>query len=258
MIAKKKMISIITINFNNAVGLGETIKSIANQTYNNIEYIIIDGGSVDNSCEIAKGYEDKISYFVSEPDNGIYHAMNKGIIKSTGDYLLFLNSGDVLANEEVIENALTYNFDADLVIGNMLYVNENEKRNWIPDDKLTFSLFYFKGIPHPSTFINRVLFDQVGLYDEDLIIVSDWKFFLLAVCKFACSYKHIDILISEFQEDGMSSDPKNIPTILAEREKVISENFQPFLADYEELWLARKQLRKLRYTIKIKKFLGIS
>lgn len=250
-------ISVITINFNNAEGLEKTIQSVVNQKNVIIEYLVIDGGSTDRSVNVIKSYGDGIAYSVSEKDSGVFNAMNKGIKASTGEYLLFLNSGDIFIDNHVLEKVVTAGFDADLVTGNMIYNNRGNKREWIPAHRLTFSLFYFTGIPHPSTFIKKSLFNLVGLYDEDLCIVSDWKFFLLAACKYACSYKHIDIFISEFDEDGMSSDTANIPKILAEREKVINENFSAFLPDYEELWAAKKQLRKLRYTIKIKKFLGI-
>ena len=90
------LISIITINYNNKSGLSRTIESVINQTYSNIQYIIIDGASTDGSKKIIKKYEHHISYWISEPDSGIYNAMNKGVDKAVGDYLLFLNSGDYL------------------------------------------------------------------------------------------------------------------------------------------------------------------
>ena len=87
-------LSIITINYNNREGLRKTIESVVNQTYRNFEYIIIDGGSTDGSVEVVKEYADRISYWVSEPDNGIYNAMNKGVLAANGKYIQFLNSGD--------------------------------------------------------------------------------------------------------------------------------------------------------------------
>ncbi|MFT4805390.1 MAG: glycosyltransferase involved in cell wall biosynthesis, partial [Psychroserpens sp.] len=99
-------LSIITINFNNAVGLKKTIESVVNQTSNDFEYIVIDGGSNDGSVDVIKEYEAKVSYWVSEVDKGIYHAMNKGILLAKGDYLEFLNSGDILVNETVIQKII--------------------------------------------------------------------------------------------------------------------------------------------------------
>lgn len=250
-------ISIITINYNNALGLDKTINSVIQQTYKFIEYIVIDGGSEDGSADLLTKYQDKIACSVSEKDSGIYNAMNKGIRKSSGDYLLFLNSGDIFSQANSIEEAVKQGFDCDLVSGNMRYDNNGIKRDWIPVDKLDFALFYHDTIPHPSTFIKKTLFDLVGYYDETLSIVSDWKFFFLAYCKFNCSYKHIDVFIAEFMEDGVSSNPSYRPKMKKERENVIQENFSAFVPYYEELLDARKKLRKLRYTIKIKKFFGI-
>ena len=99
-------ISIITVVFNNKVGLEATIQSVINQTYNDIEYIIIDGGSEDGTKEILEQYSSNINYWVSENDNGIYHAMNKGAAKASGSYLLFLNAADVLADNKVIEKVV--------------------------------------------------------------------------------------------------------------------------------------------------------
>lgn len=97
-------ISIITINFNNKDGIEKTISSVVAQTYKDIQYIIIDGDSTDGSVEVIKKYHEDIDYWISEPDKGIYDAMNKGILKATGDYVLFLNSGDYLSIEELLTN----------------------------------------------------------------------------------------------------------------------------------------------------------
>ncbi|SOD19854.1 glycosyltransferase family 2 protein [Pedobacter xixiisoli] len=250
-------ISIITVNYNHAEGLAETIASVAGQSYAEIEHIVIDGGSTDSSTDVIESNRHHLAYAVSEKDKGVFDAMNKGIKQATGDYLLFVNSGDKLATEHVINNCVAYGFDKDLIIADMVFVNEGQRRDWKPEHLLTFDLFYFYGIPHPSTFIKKELFDLVGLYDDELKIVSDWKFFLLAVCKHNCSYKRIDITVSEFIEGGISTQEDSVPQILAERKKVIEAHFSAFLPNYEELWAARRQLRKLRYTIKIKKFLGI-
>ncbi len=250
-------ISIITINYNNAVGLKETIPSIVGQTYKNIEYIVVDGASTDGSEEIIREFKNHITVAIIEPDKGIYNAMNKGIKNATGDYLLFINSGDILFQADTIEKAIEQGLDSDLVCGNILYDNNGIKKDWISVEKLDFAQFYHDGIPHPSTFIKRTLFDVVGYYDETLKIVSDWKFAFLAYCKFNCSYKHIDVLVSEFKEGGISSDPLTRPMMIKEREDVVKENFSSFVHYYEELLDARRRLRKLRYTIKIKKFLGI-
>lgn len=246
-------ISVITINYNNEVGLLLTVKSVINQTYKNLEYIIIDGGSTDNSKQYIHQFEKDIKHWVSEPDNGIYHAMNKGIRVATGDYCLFLNSGDALCNDRTIENAISTGLTKDLVYGNLIFVNCKEKRHWIPPMELTFGLFYNSTIPHPSTFIRRGLFEKFGLFDENLTIVSDWKFFLLAICRENCSYKHIDLPVTEFNEDGICSNPANFRTIENERELVLKHHFPAFIKEYKDYYHIKKELKKVEWFIKLKK-----
>ncbi len=250
-------ISIITINYNNADGLNATINSVLSQTYKNIEYIIIDGGSEDESKNIILKNEEGIAYWVSENDRGIYHAMNKGIEIASGEYLLFLNSGDILDNDNVIEKAFESGFSSDIIYGNLLLLEENSTYLWELPDILTFGHFYFQGLPHPATFIKKDLFDKIGLYDETFKIVSDWKFFILAICKFNYTYKHVNFTISQFNNRGVSSDPSNLIIINKEKEETLNEYFKAFLLEYDELSKARKQLQGLKPLIKINKFLGL-
>lgn len=211
-------ISIITINFNNREGLSKTIESVVNQTYNNIQYIVIDGGSTDGSVDVIKAYADKIDFWVSEPDRGIYNAMNKGIDVAEGEYCLFLNSGDYLFDEKVIE-LITPNLGLeDFVIGRILFL-DSDTYSFV---KYPISMlkFYNSSIPHPATFIKKELFLSEK-YDEDLKIVSDWKFFLKKIVIEECSYKIIDNIIACFNSDGISSCNKLL--VEEEREKVLQE-----------------------------------
>ena len=201
------LISIITINYNNKKGLEKTIKSVVSQTYNKIKYILIDCGSSVGSEEIIKKYSDNISYWVSEPDNGIYHAMNKGVDKAKGDYLLFLNSGDCLHDEVSIEECLKFfSSGEDLIIG-QVYITPSGIIGW-KDLKAPITMydFYEWGpVPHQACFIKRVLFENMR-YDESLKIVSDWKFFMQAIVFKECSYKIIKYIVSDFEEGGISSN----------------------------------------------------
>lgn len=247
-------ISIITINFNNSEGLAKTIKSVTDQTYNNIEYIVIDGGSTDNSTSVVNSYKSKISYFVSEPDNGIFHAMNKGIMQASGDYLLFLNSGDRLIDELVVQNVVEKDLNKDLVYGDLLFFDEHKEWIWKLRAKLTFNDFFKGTIPHPSTFIKKQLFDNVGYYDEKLKIVSDWKFFILATAKFNCTYKHIPILITAYNFDGLSSKPENSALIDKERSLVLNEDFPFFIENYNDLIYLKNEMNQIKYFTKIRNF----
>jgi glycosyltransferase involved in cell wall biosynthesis len=248
-------ISIITINYNNKTGLDKTIQSVVNQSYSNIEYIVIDGNSTDGSRDVLALYRDQISRAVSEPDLGIYNAMNKGIKAASGDYLLFLNSGDNLIDHLVIEKAVSYGMKEDLVYGDIVYVNGEERTDWVAANVLTFQTFYENTIPHPATFIRRNLFDLVGLYNEEYKIVSDWEFFLLATCRYNCSYKHINLMITQFYLDGISGDPNNYQKLLAEREIILKKHFPYFIEDYEVHKRIKEQLRKVRKYVKLKRFI---
>ncbi len=116
-------LSIITVNLNNSAGLRKTIESIVKQTFKDFEYIIIDGGSTDGSAEVIKEFADKITYWVSEPDKGIYNAMNKGILHAKGEYLLFLNSGDWLADDDLLSKVFCEPRTADIIYGHMNFVS---------------------------------------------------------------------------------------------------------------------------------------
>lgn len=200
-------ISIITINYNNARGLEKTIFSVVNQTYSSIEYIIIDGGSTDGSKDVIKKYKDKITIWVSEPDKGIYHAMNKGIGFATGDYCLFLNSGDHLLERDTVESIAMCKPYADIVACDLI-ISGYKLEKYVPSkDKLpaTWALINKNFFFHPSTFIKRSLFDS-RKYDEDKKICSDWIFFFESVLYYNASYQHIPIACSKFYAGGISKN----------------------------------------------------
>ena len=205
------MINVITINLNNKDGLKKTIESVINQTYfDKINYIIIDGGSTDGSVDVIKEYQDKLYYWVSEKDNGIYNAMNKGIEASVSPYLLFLNSGDYLSENNVLEKVFPYLDGTDIVYGNEWKVNERYKSPYEAKypDKLDESFFRRTSLPHQSTFIRRELLIQHP-YSEEYKIISDWKFFIEAY-RNGCTYKHIPFIVSVYDCSGFSYQNLNL------------------------------------------------
>jgi len=238
-------LSIITINYNNLEGLKRTIESVVNQTWQEFEHIVIDGGSTDGSAEYIETQSNKINYWVSELDKGIYNAMNKGIKAATGDYLLFLNSGDHFFNDEVLMLNHQYLTEYDLVYFNLQMINSKFMKTVIYPDKLRFSDLYLDSLPHPATFINKQLFNTVGLYDENLKIVSDWKFFILALFKFNCNYLKVDATLSTFYLDGISSNEN----FSEERQSVLKQYFSGFVLDNEELILNRKYINTNRFKL---------
>ena len=171
--------SIITINFNHRDGLQKTIESVINQTYSDYEYIIIDGGSDDGSVEVIKEYSDKITYWVSERDKGIYNGMNKGITKANGTYINFMNSGDVFYSKDTLEKVCSLMDDSDFIIGKDYNKDPDtgEVFTTILPSRISMAAFYMWTLPHQSAFIRRSLFDH-SPYDESLRIVADWKFYM--------------------------------------------------------------------------------
>ncbi|UOE38003.1 glycosyltransferase family 2 protein [Chryseobacterium oryzae] len=218
-------ISIITINYNNIEGLQKTFSSIFSQILEDFEYIVIDGGSSDGSKEIIEKNSEKISYYVSEPDGGIYNAMNKGIKAANGEYLLFINSGDELYSEQSLELAKPHLHTDDIISGNLIFSSDNQDNLGISKPEVTFLQFYNDTIWHPCTFIKKSAFAETDYYDENFKICSDWKWFLLAVYKYGKTYRKIDITISRFYLDGVSSNTQNQDTIKKERRETLEKYF---------------------------------
>ncbi len=221
----KPLISIITINYNNAKGLERTIQSIVQQTFSDFEYIVIDGGSTDASVDVIKKYANEISYWVSEPDKGIYNAMNKGVAKAQGEYLLFINSGDELENNKSLEKVSSHLDGKDIVYFDLILQLPTSRQAKTYPDEITFRYMLYETLPHPASFIKKELFTQTGLYDERMKICSDWKFFILALCKHNVSYKHISETFSVFYLDGISSQQSNQELIEKEKQSVLQEYF---------------------------------
>jgi glycosyltransferase involved in cell wall biosynthesis len=228
-------ISIITINLNNATGLGKTLKSIINQSYKNLEIIVIDGNSNDGSITVIKENEKHLKYWSSESDTGIYNAMNKGIQKAIGEYCLFLNSGDYFADEYVLEKIANENISHCFISGNLL-IGRNGKVLQVHKgiETLTFMDLYLSKIKHQSTFIRRDVFDKYGLYDETLKIIADWAFFIQCIGLHNESYKFTDIDIAFFDESGISNNPKYFELIAEERNIVLNKIMNPLIEkDYK-------------------------
>lgn len=220
-------ISVITINYNNCDGLRKTIESVVNQTYKSVEYIIIDGGSTDGSLEAIKEYADKIGYWVSEADNGCYHAMNKGIKVATGEYVIFMNSGDYFYSNEIIADFVATNPTEDVLCGDMFL--SLGCVNVVPE-KLTFRYLFEGNLPHQACFIKTAVQKQYP-YNENLKIVSDWEFFLKTLILNNGSYRKINKIISFFDFNGISSSNQELH--LKERNFIIQNLFPDrILEDY--------------------------
>jgi glycosyltransferase involved in cell wall biosynthesis len=200
-------LSIITININNKEGLIKTIDSVVNQEFDDYEYIVIDGGSTDGSFEIIKLYEQNIHFWISEPDKGIYHAMNKGIRTAKGEYLLFLNSGDWLV-ENILVQIGAYHLTEEIVYFNSFLAYEGNKiEKLIYPDELSMRYFFKSTIGHQSTLIKRELFNRFGIYNEQLKIYGDFDFWLRTLIAGNCCYIHIPLFLSYYEMNGISAKP---------------------------------------------------
>lgn len=287
-------LSLITINYNNAEGLRKTLASVAAQTYRDIEHIIVDGGSTDGSVDVIKEYESSNRSSVhpltiiwsSEPDKGIYNAINKGIEIALGkrvvnadhtsalnslnakrstlneslcDYIQILNSGDILAAPDVTErmvNALdslnakrsSLNEDAvALLYGNMIKKNFTTGKIIGKSREVEYSLrqYYKSTMNHDCCYIRSDLFGAHGLYDENLKIVSDWKWFLRAIGLGKVKPVYVDIDVTIFDASGISET--NLELRNKERRQVLEEELpQAILADYDAHAFDAEQMNRLR------------
>ena len=175
-------ISVITICFNSESTIEKTIQSVLKQNYKNFEYIIIDGGSTDNTINIINKYKSKISKFISEKDRGIYDAINKGINLANGEIISILHSDDRFFDDEVLNNIIKSFKEEntiDCVIGNTLIVKSNKiLRKYSSKNFKNWMMYFGISPPHPSTFIKKKVYDKIGLYSSDYSIAGDFEFFL--------------------------------------------------------------------------------
>ena len=226
-------LSVITINYNNAEGLWKTLASVAAQTYRNIEHIIVDGGSTDDSVDVIKEYVRNVErmnelksegihvVWSSEPDRGIYDGMNKGIQKASGEYLYFLNGGDCLASPTVLAE-LIYQLDGtDFIVGRVNYSRKGQivgQSALLSEDDMSLYRMYLRGINHQSAFIKRGLLEQMP-YDTSVKMGADWKFFVQAIVLGGATVKFIDAIFADYDISGVST---NTPMVITERENILS------------------------------------
>lgn len=246
-------LSIITINRNNAAGLEKTLLSVAAQTYKEFEYIVIDGASTDGSVEVIKKYEPRFAHlrWVSEPDSGIYNAMNKGLRMASADYTQILNSADSLVSDSVTERmleALMKSGQPSIFYGNMIKCFPDGRRltdKSFAGQEITMLGMYTGTLNHNPAYIRRDLFEKYGYYDESMKIVSDWKWYLQAVILGEEKPQYVDIDVTLFDMTGISETNKELDKV--ERKQVLESLFpKAVLADYERYAFPIDQIRRLQ------------
>lgn len=213
-------LSIITVAYNDLNGLKRTTNSIQEQTFNDYEWIVIDGNSNDGTREYLASLKKQPDFWCSEPDSGIYDAMNKGLSHASGDWCLFMNSGDSLHERSVLENVFSRMPIADIVYCDAFFKGKDTTYSVSYPDKLTIDFFIERCICHQATFIKRQLLLESNGYSTDYKIVSDWRAWVIWVMQ-GKSFVHLPIVVCTFMLDGIGST--KLMEAKAEREKVFDE-----------------------------------
>jgi glycosyltransferase involved in cell wall biosynthesis len=241
-------LSIITINRNNLDGLQKTINSVIAQTFSDFEWIVIDGGSTDGSRELIEQNADHFSFWVSEPDKGIYNAINKGIAHAQGEYIQILNSGDTLFEETTLEKLFLYNFDADINYGDaLLHYPDGSTIDKHYPDTITLNYFIHNVINHQATFFKRQVFDGYP-YDEKYLIAGDWAYCMEAVCR-GLRFQHIHQTIVNYDNSGISSQWSERQ--IKEREDILNTYIPPQLKPDMKVLDEIHKLHQRRSTAKL-------
>lgn len=204
-------VSIITVVYNNKTYIEDCIRSVLSQTYKDIEHIIIDGGSADGTLDVIKQYKDKISKVISEPDNGIYDALNKGIRLASGNIVGFLHADDIYANDKVIDK-VAYVFmknSIDSCYGDLQYVKKDNInrviRHWKSSEYEYRKFKYGWMPPHPTLFVKREIYDKYGSFNTEYKIAADYELMLRLLWKYKISTHYIPEVLIKMRIGGASN-----------------------------------------------------
>ena len=244
----KPLISIVTVVYNGEEFLEKTILSVLNQSYDNIEYIIIDGGSIDGTVDIIKKYEDKIDYWVSEKDSGIYDAMNKGSEIATGNFINFMNAGDVFYKNESIASIVEKCFDLKKVYFARAKLNKNELSWLYPNENYngdTIDIWLKKALPnHQAMFFPKHFYKNIN-YNLKYKIGSDSDYKFKAQKQ--CGFIFIDEIVCEFELGGISSDFNSFQ----ETKQIMKDSWEIAMEHRGIVYATERQIRILsKYIIK--------
>ncbi|MFZ0390301.1 MAG: glycosyltransferase family 2 protein [Calditrichia bacterium] len=244
-------ITIVTVCFNSENTIENTIRSVVSQSYSDIEYIIVDGLSTDNTLQIVNRYSDSVSRLISERDSGIYEAMNKGVEHATGDFILFLNADDRLIYEKTIENFVKRiepdnESESDVRVGNVIIFDPDKNKGHVWKSKNISPFSVFRGsVPHPATFYRRDSFTKNGLFDESFKIAGDYEWLIRAVMKTKLTFTKMDILTAIFFKGGISTRQNYKDILSQEKQRAIRMHY------------SRQEIAYYNFRFRIFKTLGI-
>jgi glycosyltransferase involved in cell wall biosynthesis len=225
--SEKPMLSIITVCRNEVSRIQTTINSIIHQSNRNFEWIVVDGASSDGTLDLLHARKPPHTKLITEPDKGIYDAMNKGVRLAHGTYLLFLNAGDWLADDHVLEDFHRQSPREDLVIGDILIKYPDGREQYRPSAACGTNqdYLYWRSLPHQSTFIRRSLFDLCGDFDTSFRIGADWEFFARTILHHNASIMKWSRCVTVFPNDGFSADPANVNIRNRDRRRIRQTHF---------------------------------
>lgn len=231
---KNAKISIVTICYN-ADNLERTCESIVTQDRNDFEWVVIDGGSSDEHQKIFDKYKSRMDYFVSEPDKGIYDAMNKGILASTGEYVIFMNAGDSFYDTNILSHVMRFmeTDDSDIIFGISMCTNEyrpDKRFHRVFDVKMNYLFWFRECCPHQAMFYKRNLFDTHGMYRKDYKILGDVAK-NIELYRAGVKFKYMEKVIAKFDTSGISAH-KSSPRFLAEKSLIQFEFFPELLSRF--------------------------
>lgn len=247
-------VSIITVCLNSKEYLEDAIRSVSEQTYQNIEYIIVDGDSTDGTSIIFDKYNKRIDKLLIEKDNGIFEAMNKGIRLAGGEIIYFLNADDKFYNCHVVTEviqAFRKNKEADFIYGNIKVFNPKSRFSYIEKypKRISKWLFVRKTIGHPATFFRSSCFEKAGNFDEAYKIAADYEWFLRALFTKGLKGSHIENNISIFKTGGISTNHEHKESYLLERSLIQSRYFNSLQILCARVLLSTKRLLCLKTKI---------
>jgi glycosyltransferase involved in cell wall biosynthesis len=230
--AGKPLVSIVTVVYNGAKYVEETIRAVAEQTYPNIEHIVIDGGSTDGTLDILAHYDETIDYWLSEPDGGVYDAMNKGValVSDPDSYILFANSDDRLNSADAIERAIFASAGEDLLYGKMVLADDQVAA--VVGNPVQLEDLARQTICHPATFVRRKIFDSVGMFDTSYAIAADYDHIVRCFAA-PVTTRFVDVVVSRMRMGGLSED--QFMRSCRERKQVIKRRF-PLLPRLKGVW----------------------
>jgi glycosyltransferase involved in cell wall biosynthesis len=251
----EKIISVITINLNDKLGLQRTVESVKTQNNSLYEHIIIDGGSTDGSVELIKENALLFSYSISEPDKGVYDAQNKGIAQAKGAYLIFLNSGDTFCSNKVLDQfanspvALKHK----VIYGNSNIIKGNGAiEKLIPPNQLSTNFWYRQTLNHQAIFFKKDIFERFGKYNTSYRFSADMDLLLKIFKKEPEAFYHLNEFVCNYVEAGLSAKPENYESIIKEKEQILKSYLS--LEEYKRA--KENYLNELPYKTRLRIFVS--